>query len=232
MPSPDCSTAVRGAQGWIFTARNLITATKITTSIGSSTWDLRLGHKTYHLVDFQSIYTTPPESSSSDPPCQSKIQQFVPRVSRAFNITPIISLSSLSKSSFSNLHHWKRIGLIRLSTRSHSLLKNSTTLSTRLTRRRPYCCWRHLWRHSATSTLADVIFQVAIGVILMSSSLMLTSSPNQLVDVIRWPLTLTRFDRWLFAKVDFLPSRFSLSSFSHRFHLCSPFLHILLLNEE
>ena len=51
---------------------------------------------------------------------------------------------------------------------------------------------------------------------------------------------LIDFDHWLFAwltvdfnaRVDFLPSRCSLSSFSSRFHFCSPFLHILLLNEE
>ena len=80
MPSPDCSTAIKSTQGWIFTARSSITATKITTSVGYSTLDLRLRHKTYHCVDFQLIYTAPLESSSSDPPrtamCQSKIWQF------------------------------------------------------------------------------------------------------------------------------------------------------------
>ena len=80
MPSFDYSTAVKGTQGWIFTARSSITATKITTSVGYSTSDLRLRHKTYHRVDFQPIYTTPPESSLSDPTRaatrRSKIRQF------------------------------------------------------------------------------------------------------------------------------------------------------------
>ena len=72
MPSPYCSTIIRGAQGWILTTRSLITATNIIASIGSSTLDLRLGHKTYYRVDFQPIYTMPPESSSSDPPHASQ----------------------------------------------------------------------------------------------------------------------------------------------------------------
>ena len=56
-----------------------ITATKITTFVGSSTSDLRLRHKTYHCVDFQVIYTKPLESSLLDHPRaatrRSKIQQ-------------------------------------------------------------------------------------------------------------------------------------------------------------
>ena len=35
-----------------------------------------------------------------------------------------------------------------------------------------------------------------------------------------WPLTLIGVDHWLFAKFDFLQSRCSLASFSHRFHFC------------
>ena len=64
-----------------------------------------------------------------------------------------------------------------------------------------------------------------------------------LVDVIfvdfYWQ-ALVNFDRWLFAWltvdfnaiVDFLQSRCSLSNFLRRFHFYSPFLHIVLLNEE
>ena len=43
-----------------------------------------------------------------------------------------------------------------------------------------------------------------------------------------WPSLTVDF----FARVDFLQSRCFLPSFSRRFHFCSPFLHILLLNEE
>ena len=87
--------------------------------------------------------------------------------------------------------------------------------------------------------------------LLMSSrSHLLTSSPS-LADVIclrqrwpvtveltecwlcwRWMLTSLMVNRWLSTKVDFLQSRYSLLNFLHRFHFCSPFLHILLLNEE
>ena len=121
MPSFDCSTAIRGAQGWICTARSLNTATKITAFVGSSTSDLRLTHKTYHRVDFQPIYTTPLESSSSDPTRaamhRSKIWQFFHALLRAVNIALIISLLPSSEYSFSDLHRRKRIGLIGLSTR-------------------------------------------------------------------------------------------------------------------
>ena len=49
----------------------------------------------------------------------------------------------------------------------------------------------------------------------------------------RHPLTFL-FDGWLWLSltVDFLQPRCSLLSFSRRFHFCSIFLHILLLNEE
>ena len=95
---------------------------------------------------------------------RSKIRQFVPRISPAFSIALIISSLLLSKSSFFDLHHRKRIGLVGLSIRSHVLLKISDTLCMRLTRYthcHPYCCWRHF----AISVLADVIFQVATNVI-------------------------------------------------------------------
>ena len=168
MPSPDCSTAVRGAQGWILTAKSSITATKITAFVRSSTKDLRLGHKIYHRVDFQSIYTTSSESSSSDLPCAatrwSKIRQFVTRASHAFSIAPIISRPPSSESSFFNLHHRKRIAFIRLTTHSHAplkyfacclratratillLLTSSVTLLCHVNprwRHHPGCCWRH-----------------------------------------------------------------------------------------
>ena len=69
MPSPNCSAAVRGPQGWISTARSSSSVTKTTAIIGFVTFDLRLGGKTYHRVDFQSLYKLPLETSTSDHPC-------------------------------------------------------------------------------------------------------------------------------------------------------------------
>ena len=72
-------------------------------------------------------------------------------------------------------------------------------------------CWRHL-----LASAADVIFWLWI-----------------------WPLT-SQVDRWLWLAIDRWPltfsgswlfqSRFSLSSFSCRFHFCCLFLHIVSLN--
>ena len=81
-----------------------------------------------------------------------------------------------------------------------------------------FTCWRHnchvipSWRHLLTSSPVNLL--------------------TSFVDFSLWRLTLTRFDRWLLARVNFLQSRCSLPSFSRRFHFCSLFLHILFLNEE
>ena len=111
-------------QGWISAARSSSSAAKITAFIGSITSDIRLGHKTYHYVAFQSLYTTPPETSSSNHPRatmrRSKFLQNHPRASHAINIAPILSPSPLSELSFFNLHIWKRIGLIRHFTPPHA----------------------------------------------------------------------------------------------------------------
>ena len=144
-------------------ARSLITATKITTSVGSSTSDLQLRHKTYHHVDFQAIYTKPLGSSSSNHPCiatrRSKIQQLfhVPHA-------PSLLLRSThsmppSKSSFFNLHHRRRIGLIGLPTRPHTPTKSPARIESRASHATGHL-WCHRWRHHYTSAsmpaLADV----------------------------------------------------------------------------
>ena len=62
------------------------------------------------------------------------------------------------------------------------------------------------------------------------------TATSTLADTIHWLF----FDGWLwlgltidfFHRVDFLRSKCSLPSFLRRFHFCSLFLHILLLNEE
>ena len=71
---------------------------------------------------------------------------------------------------------------------------------------------------------------------LVTSSLprhLLTSLPRHLLtSSLTRTLTSVDFDLRLTLTVDFLQSRCSLPSFSRRFHFCSLFLHILLLNEE
>ena len=124
MPSLDCPAAIRGPQGWISAARSSSLAVKTTAFIGFIISDLRLGHKTYHCVAFQSLYTDLPETSSSDHPHaatrRSKFLQNHPHTSRAINIALILSPLPLSESSFSDLHSRKRIGLIGCLTRPHT----------------------------------------------------------------------------------------------------------------
>ena len=71
-------------------------ATQTTTIIGSVTSDLRLGHKIYHHVAFQSLYTTSLETSSFDHPCitmcWSKFRQNLPCVSCATEVVSILLL--------------------------------------------------------------------------------------------------------------------------------------------
>ena len=150
MPSPDCPAAVRGPQGWIFATRSSSSTAKTIAIIRSITSYLQLGHKTSHCVAFQSLYTTPPETSSSDHPrsatCRSKFLQNHPRASCAINIAPILSPPLLSESYFFDLHSRKRIGLIGRLTCS---LNFTTTLAMRHTRRllpTDVTCWRHLPR--------------------------------------------------------------------------------------
>ena len=150
MPSPDCLATIRGSQGWISAARSSSSAAKTTAIIGSITSDLRLGHKTYHCVAFQSLYTNMPETSSSDHPHaatrRSKFLQNHPRASRALNIAPILSPPPLSKSSFSDLHSWKRIGLFGSTTRRLKVTAMSATRHTRHLLPTDITCWRHLPR--------------------------------------------------------------------------------------
>ena len=155
MPSPDCPTAVRGPQSWISAAKSSSSAAKTTTIIGFVTSDLQLGHRTYHRVAFQSLYTTSPETFSSDHPHattrRSNLQQNLPRAS--CTISSILSLLPLSESSFSNLHSWKRIGLIGCFTCPHAPLEILCNISyaPHALHASPYCL---------LMSLADVICHV------------------------------------------------------------------------
>ena len=88
-------------------------------------------------------------------------------------------------------------------------------------------CWRHPCHISihvtttlaSTSALADIISLHHLADVIIG------------VDHWLW-LRLLIVDCWLFLIVDFLQFRCSLPNFSRRFHFCSPFLDILLLNEE
>ena len=74
--------------------------------------------------------------------------------------------------------------------------------------------WRHPWHHL-----------LHVSPRCVSIRHLLKSAPRHLLTVdFDWSLTF--YQNWL------LQSRCSLPSFSRRFHFCSLFLHILLLNEE
>ena len=87
----------------------------------------------------------------------------------------------------------------------------------------------------ASTCLADVITNVSPNSLLTS---LLASSADVIFWIWIWPLTF-QVDCWLWLAVDRWPltfpgwlfqSRFSLPSFSRRFHFCCLFLHIVSLN--
>ena len=217
MPSPDCPAAIRGPHGWISAARSSSSATKTTAFIGSIISDLQLGHKTYHYVAFQSLYTDPPETSTFDHPCtatcQSKFMQNHPRASRAINIALILLPPPLSESSFSDLHSWKRTGLIGCLACPHALPKFhcNVNYAPHALHAPLVAYWRHLLMSFATSTLVACLLTSPDDIIIQSVLILLTSASIDL-----W----SGVDCWLLPRVDFLQSRCSLPSFLCRFHFC------------
>ena len=122
--------------GWISDARSSSSAVKTIAIIGSITSKLRLGHKKYHYVVFQSLYTTPPETSLSDHPCatmhRSKFLQKHPHATRAINIALILSLLPLSESLKKNRPHQtshapSRAAWISLQSKLHATSVTRTT---------------------------------------------------------------------------------------------------------
>ena len=93
---------------------------KTTCIIGSVTFDLRLGHKIYHRVDFHRST----HSRRKNPPLTInvpvKVWQIIPRASRATRVAPILLPLTPLKSSFSDLHFRERIGFIGRSTHPHA----------------------------------------------------------------------------------------------------------------
>ena len=130
-----------------------------------------------------------PETSSSDHPHaatrRSKFLQNHPRASRALNIAPILSPPPLSKSSFSDLHSWKRIDLIKIITRPHVPPESHCNVSYAL----PAAHWSHLLTSSATSAL--------VALLLMSSSdVIIKWDPVSAYVSLCWPLTIDLIGRW------------------------------------
>ena len=80
--------------------------------------------------------------------------------------------------------------------------------------------WRHPWRHQCHISPSYISIQSSADVSAPSSYWRHSLTPD------RWPLTkpFSFLQGWLFQ------SRFSLPSFSCRFHFCSLFLHIVSLN--
>ena len=166
------------------------------------------------------------------------------------NIASITVLKLPQRSSCADLQNRESLNAVEDHTRPHTPLKVSVRLITRSTRLqaplRAYTC-RHAPPSASTRLHAPVS---PTNVSLRWRHLpchLLTSSATASVDVIvdqdvdqtvdlrwldRWLWLYVDFDLWLFAIVDFLQSKCSLPSFSRRFHFCSIFLHILLLNEE
>ena len=78
--------------------------------------------------------------------------------------------------------------------------------------------WRHRLRHINLSDIIKPCHHYLRQLAYISTQSAITSS------LFDWPM-IVAFDSWLFARVDFLQSRCSLPSFSHRFHFCSPFYY-------
>ena len=76
--------------------QKLLRRHKNPTIIGSVTSDLRIGHKIYHHVAFQSLYTTSLETSLFDHPhiamCWSKFRQNLPCASYVTEVASILLL--------------------------------------------------------------------------------------------------------------------------------------------
>ena len=170
-------------QGWIFTTRSSIIATKITASIGSSTLDLWLRHKKYHRVNFQPIYTKPLKSSSSDLPCAA---------TRRSKIRPLFHAPSVLLQSPHRCRHRNHLAPIYITKKESSSSDAPRALTCQqkfrwglnhaLTRptRHWVTCWHHCWRYHCHVNpnwrhLANVI------------------SLRHTADIITgsWPLTLT-----------------------------------------
>ena len=184
---------------------------------------------TYYHVAFQSFYTTPPETSSSDPSTRrSKFRQNLPCSLSAISIAPILSPQPLLEFSSSIYIVGKESASSDVSRAVTRSLKVSTTLATRHTRR-PATYWHYLLTSSAASALVARLLTSPTDVIIQSTPSQLASAS---VDLVHWLLTWPCIDRWLWLRVDLLQSRCSLPNFSRRFHFCRPFLHILLLNQE
>ena len=216
MSSLDYSTAIRGPQGWISTTRSSLSSTKTTAFVGSLTSDLQLGHKKYYRVYLQPLYITPPESSPFDHP-HDTMRQLKFRQNSSTHLT--------CHKGCSNLVAAITVGIVFL------LPTSSIKNRPHRTSYAPSCAdviwhitpsWRHRhvlsllftsrWCHLLTSTPHQP---------LMSSCLHhpLTCRVNCRCHWL-WLLTLTGVDHWLFDKFDFLQSKCSLASFSHRFHFC------------
>ena len=161
----------------------------------------------------------------------------------ATNIAPITVLKLPQRSSCADLQNRESLNAVGDHTRPHAPFKVSVRLITRSTRRHaPPGSATHLHTSPRASTRLHVLVFPAdvsprwrhLPRHLPTSSA--TSSSDVICHIICWrhrwvwPLTLT--EGWLFARVDFLQSRWSLPNFSRRFHFCSLFLHFLLVNEE
>lgn len=90
-------------------------------SVKSFTSELQLGHKKFHHVDCQPLYTMPPKHHHLIIHAPSRTSQsfskILPRASRATRVALIQSLPSLLTSSFFDLHRQQRIDLIEHVTR-------------------------------------------------------------------------------------------------------------------
>ena len=139
---------------------------------------------------------------------ESYTAQTIARVIIAVNITPITFLQVVSlRSSCTNLHVSGSLAVIGDRTHRPKLLHQIP----RAPRAVLSSSWCHPWRHQCH--VNPNLRQLPV--------ICLTSSTNRRP---RWLWPLTFLQVWL------LQSKFFLPSFSHRFHFCCLFLHVVSLN--
>ena len=137
-------------------------------------------------------------------------------------LAPIVFLQVPLRSSPNDLTARGNLTIIGAATRPHAPPENSAQDLTRST------C---LHAPPGSSTRPHALSRARF--LLLTSALVTSSLPRHLLtSSLTRTLTSVDFDLRLTLTVDFLQSRCSLPSFSRRFHFCSLFLHILLVNEE
>ena len=158
---------------------------------------------------------------------ESHTAQTTTRVITAVNIALIMFLQVSLKSSYADLHVGGSLAAIEDHTRCPNFCTKAYVPYV------PYVLssapgWRHPWRHQCHVNPSlhqhPVVCWRQCHVILLTSSSLTVDHVDFHCWPSHWLWPLTFLHCWL------LLSKFSLPSFSHRFHFCCLFLHIVSLN--